>query len=172
MTRDERWKVNLFTAHPRWFIYRWVSPHQTKLQRSTTSCKVLQSSEHKVSNLRNLELAYPIYYQYYSVDRISVIVLLSMQPVWFVDTVYCAGHSCIRNNIVNVHAPTLADYTFFSLSSQHIESTKIHLVESVIIQKKMSRSNAKLNLVNIDDTEACPPNYRSTGYYYTSISSN
>ena len=32
----------------------------------------------------------------------------------------------------------------------------------------MARSNAKLNVVNIDDTEAWPCNYRSTGYYYTS----
>ena len=84
---------------------------------------------------------------------------------------FIAGHSCIRNNIVNVPAPTLAKYKYFSLSRQHIESTKIHLVESVIIQKKwldvMARSNAKLNVVNIDDTEACPPNYRATGYYYT-----
>ena len=54
----------------------------------------------------------------------------------------------------------------FSLSRQHIESTKIRLVESVIIQK-MARSNTKLNVVNIDDTEACPPNYRATGYDYT-----
>ena len=54
---------------------------------------------------------------------------------------FIAGHSYIRNNIVNVPAPTLAEYKYFSLSRQHIESTKIHLVESVIIQKKMSRSN-------------------------------
>ena len=32
----------------------------------------------------------------------------------------------------------------------------------------MAKSNAKFNVVNIDDTEACPRNYRSTGYYYTS----
>ena len=89
MTRDERWKVNLFTAHPRWFTYRSVSSHQTELQRSATSCKVLRSFEPKVSNLCNLELAHRIYYQHYSVDRIFVIVLLSMQPVWFVDSVYC-----------------------------------------------------------------------------------
>ena len=70
---------------------------------------------------------------------------------------FIAGHSCIRNYIVNVPAPTLAEYKYFSLSRQHIESTKIHLVESVIVQKKMARSNAKLNLVNIDDTETFPP---------------
>ena len=77
MTRDERWKVDLFTAHPRWFIYRSVSSssHQNELQRSPTSCKVL----------RSLELAHRIYY---SVDRIFVIVLLSMHPIWFVDSVY------------------------------------------------------------------------------------
>ena len=66
---------------------------------------------------------------------------------------FIAGHSCIKNNIVNVPAPTLAEYKYFSLSRHHIESTKIHLVESVIIQKKMSRSNAKFNVVNIDDTQ-------------------
>ena len=147
MTRDERWKVNLFTAHPSWFIYRSVSSHQTELQRSATSCKVLRSFEPKVSNLCNFELAHRIYYQYFSVDRIFVTVPLSVQPVWFVIQ-FIAGHSCIRNNIVNVPAPTLAEYKYFSLSRQHIESTKIHLVESVIIQKKISRSNAKLNVVN------------------------
>ena len=57
---------------------------------------------------------------------------------------FIAGRSCIRNNIVNVPTPTLAEYKYFSLSRQHIESTKIHLVESVIIQKKMSRSNGKI----------------------------
>ena len=136
MTRDERWKVNLFTAHPRWFTYRSVSSHQTELQRSATSCKVLRSFEPKVSNLCNLELAHRIYYQYYSVDRIFVICILFDLLIQFI-----AGHSCIRNNIVNVPAPTLAEYKYVSLSRQHIESTKIHLVESVIIQKKMSRSN-------------------------------
>ena len=89
MTTDERWKVNLFIAHPCWFIYCLVSSHETVLQRSATSCKVLRSSEPSVSNLCNLELAHGIYYQYYSVDCIFVIVLLSMQSVWFVDTVYC-----------------------------------------------------------------------------------
>ena len=51
-------------------IYHSVSSHQTELQRSATSCKVLRSSEPKFSNLCNLELAHRIYYQYYSVDRI------------------------------------------------------------------------------------------------------
>ena len=65
---------------------------------------------------------------------------------------FIAGHSYIRNNIINVPAPTLAEYKYFSLSRQHIKSTKIHFVKSVIIQKKMSRSNAKVNVVNTDDT--------------------
>ena len=69
-----------------------------------------------------------------------MIVLLSMHPFDLLIQ-FIAGHSCIRNNIVNVHAPKLAEYKYFSLSKQHIESIKIHLVESVIIQKKMSRSN-------------------------------
>ena len=46
------------------FIYHSVSSHQTELQRSATSCKVLRSFEPKVSNLCNLELAHRIYYQY------------------------------------------------------------------------------------------------------------
>ena len=66
--------------------------------------------------------------------------VLSMHPVDLLIQ-FIAGHSCIRNNIVNVPAPTLAEYRYFSLSRQHIESTKIHLVESVIIQKKRARSN-------------------------------
>ena len=79
-----------------------------------------------------------------STTSIFVIVLLSMHPVWFVDSVYCWSQlHHVRNNIVNVPSPTLAEYKYFSLSRQHIESTKIHLAESVIIQKKMSRSNAK-----------------------------
>ena len=167
MTRDERWKVNLFTAHPRWFIYRSVSSHQTELQRSATSCKVLRSFEPKVSNLCNLELAHRIYYQYYSVDCIFVIVQL-LCSLFDLLIQFIAGHSCIRNNIVNVPVPTLEEYNLFSLSSQYIESTKTYLVESVIVQKKLFRSYEKLNVVNIDDTEACPPNYRSTGYCYTS----
>ena len=55
------------------------------------SCKdlrqVLWSFKPKVSNLCNLELAHQIYYQYYSLDHLFVIVLLSMHPVWFVDSV-------------------------------------------------------------------------------------
>ena len=51
------------------------------------SCKDLRQvakfcdRQPKVSNLCNLELAHRIYYQYYSVDRIFVIMLLSMHPV-------------------------------------------------------------------------------------------
>ena len=153
MATDERWKVNLFIAHPCWFIYHSVSSHQTELQRSATSRKVLQLSEPSVPNLCNLELAHWIYYQYYLVDCIFVIVQLLCSLfdllIQFID-----GHSCIRNNIINVPVPTLEEYNLFSLSSQYIESTKTYLVKSVIIQKKLFRSNAKLNIVNIVDTEA------------------
>ena len=37
---------------------------------------------------------------------------------------FTAGHSCIRNNIINVPAHTLAEFFFSPLSCQHIESTK------------------------------------------------
>ena len=33
----------------------------------------------------------------------------------------------------------------------------------------MARSNAKMNVIDIDDTEACSRDYRSTGYYYIYI---
>ena len=53
---------------------------------TSPSCKDLRQvakfcDRLKVSDLCNLELAHRIYYQHYSVDRIFVIVLLSMHPV-------------------------------------------------------------------------------------------
>ena len=50
--------------------------------------------------------------------HIFVIVQLSLQLH------FTAGHSCIRNNIINVPAPTLAEFFLSPLSCQHIESTK------------------------------------------------
>ena len=86
-------------------------------------CDKLQSSATvwpNVSNLYNLDFAHQICYQYYSVDRIFVIVLLSLQPVWFVDTVYCWSQLHHGNNIVHVPAPTLAEYfLFFIIKSAH-----------------------------------------------------
>ena len=80
MTTDERWKVNLFIAHPvDLFTVRFHPP-----DRVAKICDKLERSalrEPCVSNLCNLELAQQICYQYYSVDHIFVIVLLSMQLV-------------------------------------------------------------------------------------------
>ena len=72
----------LFTPYPRWFIYYSVLSHDTVLRRSATSCNVLRSCETNVWNFPNLEP------QYYSANSIFVIVMLFMQPVLFVDTVY------------------------------------------------------------------------------------
>ena len=72
-------------------------------------CDKLQSFK-----LMQLGTGTPNLQRYYSVDRIQFI----------------AGRSCIRNNIINVPAPALAEYKYLSLSRQYIESTKIHLVES------------------------------------------
>ena len=88
MTTDERWKVNLFIAHPVNLFTVWFHPPD----RVAKICDKLESSalhEPYISKLCNLELTQQIYYQYYSVDHIFVIVLSSMEPVWFVDTVYC-----------------------------------------------------------------------------------
>ena len=70
-----------------------------------------------------------------------MIVQLSMQPVWFVDK-FIASHSCIRNNIVKtdlrLHWQNIL--SFYTVKSAH-RVYKTYLVDSVIIQKKLSRSN-------------------------------
>ena len=65
---------------------------------------------------------------------------------------FIAGHSCIRNNIVNIPAPTLAEYKYLSLSRQHIESTKIHLVESVIIQKNRVTTDLPAVIIHLHNS--------------------
>ena len=68
-----------------------------------------------------------------------MIVQLSMQPVLFVDK-FITSHSCIRNR-KNGPPPTLAEYTFFSTVKSAHRVYKTYLVESVIIQEKLFRSN-------------------------------
>ena len=107
MTKDERWKVNLLTLYPCWFIYHSVSSHQTVLQRSAT----LQMCEPNVSNFCNLELAHQniwpiqlITFLWWYFCLCSLFYLL----IWFI-----AGNSCLRNNILNIPAPALPEYNFF-----------------------------------------------------------
>ena len=68
------------------------------------------------------------YFIFIFILHIFVIVQLSMQLH------FTAGHSCIRNNIINVPAPKLAD--FFSRHC-HVSTSsllKLILVESVIVR--------------------------------------
>ena len=109
------------------------------LPGSVTSCKVLRSCKLNVSNFCNLVLAHGIYNQCYSVDRSFVIAALFMEPVLIGLYGFIAGHSCLRNNIVNLPAPPLLQYKY--LIEAEAEERKKRKKEK--ISNKMTASALK-----------------------------
>ena len=75
---------------------------------------------------------------------------------------FTAGHSCIRNNIINVPAPTLADFFFLHCHVSTSSLLKLILVESVIVRVVLREGHGSSSGVWWQNSSTTPCHLKKT----------